>query len=296
MSVDVRAPGRASVLPAIPLRRRLYGFGSIYGKTVRDSRLAFLIVTGVLAGMMLAAGAAIGTMFPTPASRLQVDVLIESIPSSMSGLFGNPVKVNTLGGMTSWKYGPFFVLGTGFWSILALSATLAGEARRGSLDLVAAAPFGKRRIALEKVAGHLTMLGLTMAILAFSSWATAAIFGDAALGDEIRPMRRSVSRSGSACSPSSWGPSRSRSPRWWGVQGRRRRRRRHAAGLRGRQLRALRARVRGHRQALLGSAGPTTTSRWAAQYDWPSLGLVALVAVALLASRGSSSPVATWAS
>ena len=38
-------------------------------------------------------------------------------------------------------------------------STLAGEASRGSLDFVAATPFGKRRIALEKLAAHLTMLG-----------------------------------------------------------------------------------------------------------------------------------------
>ena len=66
----------------------------------------------------------------------------------------------------TWKYGAVFALGTALWSILALSSTLAGEARRGSLDFVAAAPFGKRRIALEKLAAHLTMLGLAMAILA----------------------------------------------------------------------------------------------------------------------------------
>ena len=51
----------------------------------------------------------------------------------------------------TWKFGSGFALGAGLWSILALSGTLAGEARRGSLDFVAAAPFGKRRIALEKL-------------------------------------------------------------------------------------------------------------------------------------------------
>ena len=40
----------------------------------------------------------------------------------------------------TFKYGAIFALGTALWSILALSGTLAGEARRGSLDFVAAAP------------------------------------------------------------------------------------------------------------------------------------------------------------
>lgn len=171
----------------VSLWSRVYGFGSIYGKTIRDSRLAFIIVTGVLVGMMLAAGAAMQDVFPTAQSRAEVDKLIASIPASMAGLFGNPVKVGTLPGVINWKYGPFFALGAGLWSILALSSTLAGEARRGSLDFVAAAPFGKRRVALEKLTAHLTMMGLSMALLAVAAWATAAAFGDAALGDAIPP-------------------------------------------------------------------------------------------------------------
>ena len=188
MAVDAGMPRRAApVIPSIPLRRRLWGLGSIYGKTIRDSRLTFIIVTGVLGGMMLAAGAAMQDVFPTPASRAEVDALIGSIPPSMAGLFGNPVRVGTLPGVINWKYGPFFALGASLWSILALSGTLAGEAARGSLDFVAVSPFGKRRIALEKISAHLTILGLTMAILAVLAWATAALWGDASLGDAIPP-------------------------------------------------------------------------------------------------------------
>jgi polyether ionophore transport system permease protein len=187
MSVEAGAPRRAATFPAIPLHRRLYGLGSIYGKTVRDTRLTFIIAAGVLVGMMLAAGAAMQDVFPTAQSRLEVDALISSIPASMAGLFGNPIKIGTLPGVVNWKYGPFFALGAGLWSILALSGTLAGEARRGSLDFVAATPFGKRRIALEKLTAHLTMLGLSMAILAVAAWGTAEAFGDTALGDAIPP-------------------------------------------------------------------------------------------------------------
>lgn len=172
----------------ISIWSRLYGFGSIYGKTIRDSRLAFIIAAGVLGGMMLVAGAAVGGVFPTAESRQEVDKLIATIPSSMSGLFGNPVKVDTLGGMMNWKYGPFFALGAGLWSILALSGTLAGEATRGSLDFVASAPFGKRRLAIEKLTAHLTIMGLAMAILAFCGWLGASIYGDASLGDAIPPL------------------------------------------------------------------------------------------------------------
>jgi ABC-2 type transport system permease protein len=178
----------ASRVARISTWSRLYGFGSIYGKTIRDSRLAFIIVTGILVAMMIAAGAAMQSVFPTPASRKEVDALISSIPSSLTGLFGNPIKVDTLGGVVNWKYGLLFALGAGLWSILALSSTLAGEAGRGSLDIVAASPFGRRRIALEKLAAHLTMMVLAMSIFALTSIVTAEVYGDAALGDSIPPL------------------------------------------------------------------------------------------------------------
>ncbi|MGH2466098.1 MAG: hypothetical protein ACRDGI_11605, partial [Candidatus Limnocylindrales bacterium] len=183
--------GSAAVrqLQPVPLRRRLYGFGSIYGKTVRDSRLAFLVAAGILGGLALVLGAAISTVFPTPESRLEVNKLIGSLPASMVNLFGNATllgpKLGTLGGYMSWKYGAVFTLGTALWSILALSGTLAGETSRGSLDIVAAGPFGKRRIALEKLAAHLTMLWLAMAFVAVMIFVSSNAFGDATLGDQI---------------------------------------------------------------------------------------------------------------
>ncbi len=113
----------------------------------------------------------------------------------MVNLFGNATlmgpKLGTLGGYMTWKYGAIFALGTGLWSILALSGTLAGEAGRGSLDFVAAAPFGKRRIALEKLAAHLTMLWLAMAFVAVMITVSSNAFGDPKLGDQI-PLGSSI--------------------------------------------------------------------------------------------------------
>ncbi len=189
MAIQAGSPERATAFPPIPLRRKLYGFGSIYGKTIRDSRLTFIIAAGLLGGMALVMGVAVSNVFPTPAARLEVDALFGSVPESMMRLFGNVdaigSKVGTLGGYVTFKYSAIFALGTAIWSIMALSGTLAGEARRGSLDFVAAAPFGKRRIALEKLAAHLTLLWLAMVVLAFMTTFSSNVFGDAALGDQI---------------------------------------------------------------------------------------------------------------
>ncbi len=191
MSASAGTPPLAAARTQIPRLSRIYGLGSIYGKTMRDSRLAFIIAAGLLGGMAIVMGAALSTVFPTPAARLQVDALIGSMPASMVNLFGRPVELGTLGGYMTFKYGAIFALGTALWSIMALSGTLAGEAQRGSLDLVATAPFGKRRIALEKLTAHLTMLVLALAIFAVVTSLSSMIFGDAALGDGI-PLRSSV--------------------------------------------------------------------------------------------------------
>jgi ABC-2 type transport system permease protein len=167
---------------------RIYGFGGIYGKTIRDSRLAFIIAMGLLGGLALFMGAAISQVFPTPADRTDINKLIGGMPSYMVDMFGKPVALGTLGGYMSWKYGSVFVLGTAVWSILALSGTLAGEAGRGSLDIVAATPIGKRRIALEKLAAHVTLLTLALVIMALCITLSSNIFGDAALGDQVPPL------------------------------------------------------------------------------------------------------------
>ncbi len=188
MAASTNAPRRASAtttFPPVPLRRRLIGLGSVYGKTIRDSRLSFIIAAGLLGGMALLMGAAVPTIFPTPQARQEVDALIGAMPASMVNLFGQPVGLGTLGGYMTWKYGAIFAMGTALWSLMALSSTLATEARRGSLDMVATTPLGKRRIAVEKLSGHLTLLWLTMVILGVAATVGSNIFGDAALGDVI---------------------------------------------------------------------------------------------------------------
>ena len=195
MAVSAGAPPRTAAFPPIPLHRRLYGFGSIYGKTIRDSRLSFIIAAGLLGGMALVMGVAVASIFPTPAARSELDSLFGGIPASLLRLFTNTdlmgAKVGTLGGYVSFKYGMIFALGTALWSVLALSGTLAGEARRGSLDFVAVTPFGKRRVALEKVTAHLTLLIMAMAIMAVALTASSNLYGDANLGDQI-PLLSSI--------------------------------------------------------------------------------------------------------
>ena len=188
MAVGTGAPQLVTPRPRIPALSRVYGLGGIYAKTMRDSRLAFLIMPGLLGGFMLAIGSAWGSAYGTAEARREIAALVSSMPAIIAGIAGPVVKPDTMGGFLTYKYGPFFAFIASMWSILALSSTLAGEARRGSLDFVAAAPFGKRRIALEKLAAHVTAMTLSMAFLAVITVVSSYAFGDAALGDQIPPL------------------------------------------------------------------------------------------------------------
>jgi ABC-2 type transport system permease protein len=176
MTADV---GRAPALGLTPVSTwdRIYGFGSVYAKTLRDSRLAFIIVAGLLGGIMLVAGAAIPNVFGSQEARDEIVRLANELGGAAQGLAGKPVNVGTLGGYLQWKYGPVFLWIAALWSILALSSTLVTEARRGSLEFVAATSFARRRIALEKLGAHLTVLAVALVITAAAGSLVGAVFG-----------------------------------------------------------------------------------------------------------------------
>lgn len=161
---------------------RVYGLGSVFAKTLRDSRRSTLIVGGAIGLLILGVAAGVASQFSTPEARHEISDIIAAVPPIMQGLAGKPVNVETLGGYVQYKYGGFLPLMTGLWSILALSGTLAGETSRGSLDILATGPFSRRRIAIEKILGHVIPLAIAMALIggltAIAGSAFAALEGD----------------------------------------------------------------------------------------------------------------------
>jgi polyether ionophore transport system permease protein len=177
----------APVAPAITgpsLRSRVFGFGSIFGKTMRDSRRAVLVIAIALALLLIAVSFAIVQEFNTPASRQQLVAVVAAVPAILQGLAGKAVNVATLGGYLQYKYGSFFPIIVSLWAIIALSATLAAESRRGSMEFVAATAATRRRIALEKLTAHLT----GQAIVAIAVFLALVVVGrsvNGLPGDEI---------------------------------------------------------------------------------------------------------------
>jgi ABC-2 type transport system permease protein len=166
----VRSPGRL----AGPRLKQLFGLGSVFDKTLRDSRAALLGMATLLGVWVAVGGQTMMTTYGTEAARAELAAMSTSLPPILRGLYGNPVRVDTLGGFLSWHYGAYFAMLVGLWSILALSSTLAGEARRGSLDLVAITPLSRRRIAFEKVVAHIVALALVAVVLSVSALAAGA--------------------------------------------------------------------------------------------------------------------------
>ena len=184
------APPLAPTITGPSLPSRIYGFGSIFGKTMRDSRRAVIVVSVLMGLTLIGVSNAIVAEFNTPASRQGLANIVAAVPPILQGLAGKPVNVETLGGYLQYKYGTFFPLIVSLWSILALSATLAAEARRGSLEFVAATATSRRQIALEKLLAHVA--GLTIAsLVVFLSLLVVGQTVHGLPGDEI-PVQAAV--------------------------------------------------------------------------------------------------------
>ncbi len=183
MTTDIgRRPVAATPNP-VSFARRIYGLGSVFGKTIRDSRRATIVVGAVLGLLLIGVSKAIVSQFVTVESRHEMGDVIRAVPPILQGLAGKVVNVETLGGYVQYKYGTFFPIIASIWSILALSGTLAAEARRGSLEFVAAVPMSRRRIALEKLFGHVTVIAIASAAI-FLSLLVVGTFATLP-GDEI---------------------------------------------------------------------------------------------------------------
>jgi ABC-2 type transport system permease protein len=156
----------------------------ILGKTLRDSRRTTIIVSVVLFLLLISVTAAVATEFSTPQSRKELANLVANLPPILQGLAGKPINVETMGGYVQYKYGTFFPIVLSLWSILALSSTLAAEARRGSLEFVASSPISRRRIALEKLSGHIVVIAIA-SVAVFVSTAIAGAVNGKLPGDEI---------------------------------------------------------------------------------------------------------------
>ena len=137
---DVRQPTHRRAGRPFRSLGRIYGFGSVFGKTIRDSRRATIVVGAVLGLLLIAVSQAIVVrVLDRRVARSEIGSLVDRRPA-------DPAGPGRAGRSTSRRSAATSPTSTGrssrsiasLWSILALSGTLAAEARRGSLEFVAA--------------------------------------------------------------------------------------------------------------------------------------------------------------
>jgi ABC-2 type transport system permease protein len=155
---------------------RLFGLGSVFGKQLRDSGLAIVVVGLALGGVILATASQVALEFDTVESRRGLAMQMQMLPPLFQGLLGEPINIETLGGFISWRTLGAMPLLIGVWSITALSGTLAGEAGRGTLELVLATPVSRRSLALQKLFAHVVALALALLIAGVLIWLSTVLF------------------------------------------------------------------------------------------------------------------------
>ena len=155
---------------------RVYGLGSVFGKTLRDSsRVA--IGLGLLVGFLnVITAATIADQFDTAADRALFAAQMEALPAIFQGLIGEPINILTLPGFISWRLIGFLPIMIGFYSIVALTGTLAGEAASGTLELILSTPVSRVRLALQKYGAHAVAIAVLIALVAIITWVGNAVF------------------------------------------------------------------------------------------------------------------------
>src|SRR5262245_48410246 len=182
-----REPAADRVREPTPAGLRLRGPSSVFTKTLRDSRRALLIAVVFLVLFILVGAAAVASAFGTVETRQEMVTLATTLPGVFQSLLGPPIGIDTLGGLIEWRYYSVIFLLLPIWSILALSSTLAGEADRGSLELVATSGITRLRVAAEKLGAHVLVVAIAMVILGVLLWICGIVFATLP-GDEISPM------------------------------------------------------------------------------------------------------------
>ncbi|HSL97108.1 MAG TPA: ABC transporter permease subunit [Candidatus Deferrimicrobiaceae bacterium] len=171
------ASSRTVALPTPDLGDRLFGFGSVFGKTFRDSRRTALVVGLLLAFILVVTAAAVAAEFDTAQKRLAIAAQMAALPAIFQGMLGEMIAIDRLGGFLSWRTINFLPIILGIWTVVAMSGLLAGELARGSLEFLATTPRTRARLALEKAGGFVLALAVTSAFFAVAAYVAIAAFG-----------------------------------------------------------------------------------------------------------------------
>jgi putative exporter of polyketide antibiotics len=175
MTTATLPPATVTRVPSVA--SRILGLGSVFGKSFRDSRRTAVLLGLVTALILLVTAASVASEFSTVEKRIGIAAQMAALPEIFQGMLGRMINIDRIGGFLSWRTINFLPIILGIWTIVAMSGLLAGELSRGSLDLLAASPLGRARLAVEKAGGYLLALLVATACFAVAAWAAIAAFG-----------------------------------------------------------------------------------------------------------------------
>ncbi len=158
------------------LGRRVYGLGSVFGKTLRDQRWAIVGIAVLMGAINAGTATQIAAEFGTVEARRMLAAQMEFLPPIFHGLIGEPINVETLPGFLSWRLTNFMPILVGIWAIVVLSGTVAGEAARGTLELVLSTPVSRASLAFQKLAAIVVALVAALAVAALITWSGTVAF------------------------------------------------------------------------------------------------------------------------
>jgi polyether ionophore transport system permease protein len=183
-AIKAAASGKRITLPPPGLGARLFGLGSVFGKTFLDSRRTALVLGAVLALILIVTAASVASEFDTAAKRLAIAAQMQALPAIFQGMLGDAIAIDRLGGFLSWRTINILPILMGLWTVVAMSGLLAGELARGSLDFLATSPTGRARLALEKAGGMLLALAVTTGSFVIATAVAITAFGTLP-GDQV---------------------------------------------------------------------------------------------------------------
>src|SRR3954453_20747575 len=83
--------------------KSVYGFGTVFGKGLRDSRRAVIGVGLGLGLLTFFTASQVAIQFPPLAGRQRIGTQMGKLRAVVRGFLGEPIHIERLGGIISWR-------------------------------------------------------------------------------------------------------------------------------------------------------------------------------------------------
>jgi ABC-2 type transport system permease protein len=104
-----------------------------------------LIWSAVIALVIVSGVTTYNTAYASPAARQLFGESVAKMPA-LQALYGHAVRVTTVGGFLTWRYGDIMTVVVSLWALLAVSRLMRGDEEALRAELLVASPVSPRRL------------------------------------------------------------------------------------------------------------------------------------------------------